>query len=437
MTVKYIYKRLLPLRVRNAIVGHPWVLRWRNRQLVREGERLAARTSRDAGKSDQIRVTFLVQREGYWPNQKTIYESMIADPAFNVSVIAIPKVPPAASAPDPENYRSLLAFLREQDMTFHMGYDLESNSWVNPLIFGVPDIVFLPQPYAFTQSYLYHGSYLSHFCRIAYVHYGIMMANLPEVQYHAPFYSTCWRVFVEGPSFRKLFVENAPEMADRLVVTGHPVLDIYRVPARTAGLWKMKSARKRIIWAPHFTVTRDRTPHAFSNFFKYYEYFLQAAGMYPDIEFVLRPHPELFAHMVAAGLKTREEAEEYRRRFNVLPNGQVYEGGEIFELFKESDALILDSLGFLAAYLPAGKPICFLESQFRQRLNMIGEALLATYYTAWNIQDIDEFIRHVVLEDVDGMKPKRQEALAAHLLMPPGGAGNAIAAYIKMQLKGK
>ena len=185
------------------------------------------------------------------------------------------------------------------------------------------------------------------------------------------------------------------------------------------------------MWSPHCTDRRDKTPHTFSNFFEYYDFFIRCAAVHPDVEFVLRPHPELFEHMVAAGLKTREEADSFRDRFNSLPNGQVYEGGDIFELFKESDALILDSLGFLAEYLPTRKPICFLDSPRRQRLNVIGEALLSAYYQAWNIRDIETFIEEVVVGEQDRMKDGRLAALQAHLHLPESGSGVAITECIR------
>lgn len=431
MPLKRIYKQMVPEGIRDSVAGHPWVERLRNRQLVREGERLAAAAKAARGADGRIHVAFVVQRPALWCNHASIYEAMKADPAFEVSVLAIPKRPPAAAEPDLEEYRRLTAFLDAKGIAHEPGYDLAAGAWVNPMAFGLPDVVFLPQPYAFTQSYVYGSDYWRRFARVAYVPYGILLADLPENQYRAPFFADCWRIFVESEAHRELYRTHNPGIYDRTVVTGHPKTDTYLKPARTEGLWKLRVAAKRILWAPHFTVSRDKTPHTFSNFFEYYEAFIDLAGAHPDIEFVLRPHPELFEHMVATGLKTRAEADDYRRRFNALPNGQVYEGGDIFELFKESDALILDSVGFLAEYLPTGKPICFLDSQRRQPLNRIGEALLAAYYRAWNTEEIGQFVRDVVVAGNDPLRERRRTASAANLLLPTTRAGAAIAENIR------
>lgn len=433
MTVKDIYKRLIPLGARNRVAGHPWVERWRGRQLLQEGHRLAAAARAARPQDGKIRVAFIVQRPALWANHASIYEAMQADPAFAVAVLAIPKIPPAASAPDLAEYGRLMDFLTDKGIVFFRGYDLDGQIWVNPLVFGLPDVVFLPHPYPFTQSGLYHGAYLRNFCDLAILNYGLAMANMPYMYYDLPIYADCRYLFVESEAHRRLFAERRPELAARLFVTGHPKLDAYRgpVPADRGRLWKSAQARKRIIWAPHFTVTDDRTPHTFSNFFAYYEFFLECARQHPDVEWVMRPHPELFEHMVAAGVKTRAESNAYRDRFNALPNGQVYEGGEMMTLFRQSDALLLDSISFLAEYAPTGNPICFLDSPRRQRLNPIGERLLHTYYVAWNTEEIRHFIEEVVLAGRDGRREERLAAIRRHLYMPPEGAGPAIATIIR------
>jgi|BioPla2DNA2_1021312.scaffolds.fasta_scaffold15456_4 hypothetical protein len=436
MSLKRIYKQMVPVGVRNRVAGHPWFERLRTQQLVREGERLAAATVAH-GADGRIHVTFVVQRLALWCNHASIYGAMKADPAFAVSVIAIPKRPPAAMDLDLAEYRRLMKFLDAKGIAYSKGYDSVGRVWINPLRFGLPDIVFLPQPYAFTQSFLYHSPYLKHFCSLAILNYGVTVADMPYMQYELPVYGDCRFIFVESEAHKELFAAHAPALADRLYVTGHPKLDAYRDPVPPGlALWKCPRACKRIIWAPHFTVTDDRTPHTFSNFFEYYDFFLACAREHPDIEFVMRPHPELFEHMVATGKRTREEALSYWDRFNALPNGQVYEGAEIFTLFRQSDALILDSIGFLAEYAPTGKPICFLDSMRRQRLNPIGERLIHSYYVAWNQEEIREFIQNVVVNGQDVRREERLAIVQHHLFMSGEGAGIRIKDLIKQLAPG-
>ncbi len=435
MPLKQFYKQWVPAGLRHFIAGHPRIQDWRNRGLVREGRKLAQAARAARPPDGRIRAAFIVQRPALWPNQQSVYAAMRADPGFEVSVLAIPKIPPAARSVDLEEYRRLKQFLAEQAIPFREGYDEQAGCWINPLAFGLPDVVLLPQPYLHTQSYLYGAHYLKHFCKLAIWNYGQTIDDIQLYRHYLPAYAGCDFIFMESEPARKLMAEFAPALADRLVVTGPPKLDAYlRSPSADLRLWKRPDARHRIIWAPHFTVAENRTPHTFSNFFEYYEYFIDAARRLPTVEFVLRPHPELFAHMVAAGLKTRAEAEAFRDRFNALPNGQVYEGGEIFEMFRQSDALILDSISFLLEYLPTGRPICFLDSLRRQRLNPIGEQLLHAYYSAWDAAEIEEFIQTVVVGGDDYRRADRERVARKYIHQPPGGSGQAIKDRIRKAL---
>ena len=426
MSIKSLYKRIVPASYRKWVAGLPWVEKRRNRQLVEEGKRLAAE-AKAAQKSDgKKRVTFIVQRPALWPNQRSVYEAFKADLAWEVMVVAIPKRPPAAKDYDLAEFQRLMAFLESEKIAYRKGFDLECKTWINPMQFGLPDVVFLPQPYAHTQSYLYHSAYLKQFCRLAIYDYGMQVADM-EFMFYLPVYDDCQFIFLESEAHRRLYLERVPRLADKLYVTGHPKMDVYRraLPANM-DLWKCPQADKRVIWAPHFTVSNDWTPHTFSNFFKYFEYFVDFAQRHPDVELVMRPHPDLFEHMVAVGLKTRAEADAYRNRFNSLPNGQVYEGSEIFTMFRQSDALILDSISFLAEYLPAGKPICFLDSARRQRLNPMGEKLLHAYYAAWDADEIEDFLVSVVIEGCDFREEERRRAASQYLYWPPESAGEEI-----------
>ncbi len=383
----------------------------------------------------KIHVAFVVQNRSYWPNHASIYAAMREDPAFSVSVFAIPKFVTGSRFLDLVEYSQLQADLDSKGIPHFKGFDASRQQWLNPWDFRLPEVVFLPQPYREHLGHIYNSQYWRQYAKIAYIPYGILMANLPRLQYQLPFFKDCWRIFVESEAHRALYLTHNPEIYDRTVVTGHPKTDAYLTPTKPTGLWKLPAARKRIIWAPHFTVSDTLSPgHTFSNFFSYFDFFVEQAKIHPDIEFMLRPHPELFGYIVAHGLITKQEAEEYRKRFDALPNGQVYQGADIFELFKESDALVLDSIGFLAEYLPTGNPICFLDSARRQRLNDIGEALLATYYKAWNVDEIGYFIENVVMNGNDPLKEQRLAALAANLYLPPNGAGYAIKEYIKANI---
>ena len=227
MSITRLYKRIVPASLRQRVAGLPWVEKRRNRQLVEEGKRLAVEAKAAQKSGVKKRVTFIVQRPALWPNQKSVYEAFKADPAWEVTVVAIPKRPPAATDYDLAEFRRLMAFLESEHIDYRKGFDLECNIWMNPMQFGLPDVVFLPQPYAHTQSYLYHSAYLRQFCRLAIYDYGMQVADM-EFMFHLPVYDDCQFIFLESEAHRRLYLERVPKLAGKLYVTGHPKMDVYR-----------------------------------------------------------------------------------------------------------------------------------------------------------------------------------------------------------------
>lgn len=429
MQLIQFYKRLIPETFRNWIASIPAFQAWRNRQLVQEGERLAKASRLHRMTDGKIHVVLMETRRGFWLNHESIYEAMKSDEAFDVRVFAVPKRSPAGDM-DWAEYQRLIEFFESKGIPCVQTYDLTGRKWYNPISFGVPDVVFLCQPYDFQHNFMYGSHYWSRFCQVAILNYGFTIANL---FFRAPCLKNCRYIFCETSQLLEVFLRHSPELEDKLIVAGHPSLDAYLRPLAVSQRMPFKSplSRLRLVWAPHFTVAGGKTALQVSNFFEYFETFIQMAKDHPELEIVMRPHPALFTFMVDCGMKTKQEAEECRKRFEALPNAFIYEGADYISLFRQSDAMVLDSLGFIAAYAPSGKPVCFLESEKRARLNPVAEGLLHAYYAAWDAEEIREFVERVVLGGDDYRREERAAVVKKLLFIPPEGAGAKIAQEIK------
>lgn len=437
MSLVQMYKKAVPVTLRNRIASIPFIQRWKNFQLVKEGEQLAREIRADQDDDGKIRVALMETRRAFWLNHASIYESMSEDRDFEVKVFAVPKRSPRGDM-DWTEYRRLIDYFNQQHIPCVHAYDWDRGVWSNPIRFGLPDVVFIAQPYDFQQNFMYGSSYWSHFCKVAFLGYGLTLIDRPVI-FRAPCFANCQFIFFEHEIHRELLRSYSPEHEDKLIVSGHPSLDGYLRPLQESERLPFKSpvSNRRIIWAPHFTVSSDNDIRRFSHFFDYYGVFVQLAKEHPELEIVMRPHPALFNFMVNVGLKTAREAEEYRAGFNALPNARVYEEADYVSLFRQSDALVLDSVGFIGAYAPTGKPVCFLESAKRERLNPVGEQLLHADYAAWNAEEIREFVERVVLGGDDYKKAERDAAVKKALFIPAEGAGRRIAEEIKSRLNKK
>ena len=359
---------------------------------------------------------------------------MVKDKDFEVQVLAVPKRSPGGDF-DWEEYRHLISFFESEGIPCHRAYDFDERKWINPIRFDLPDVVFLSQPYDFQQNFMYGSLYWKHFSKVAFLNYGLSVDAFSSI-YASPCLQNCEFLFAESEIQRKIFAGYSKEHEKKLVVTGHPLLDSYLRPLKQEQILRFKSAKSthRIVWAPHFTVSADKTEHHFSNFFSYFETFIRLAEKHPELEVVMRPHPALFNFMVDCGMKTMEEAQEYRIRFETLPNGRIYDDADYISLFRQSDAMLLDSIAFVGSYAPTGKPVCFLESSSRDRLNSIGERLLHADYAAWDETEIRDFVEQVVLAGQDPLKKEREATIRKLLFMPPEGAGVRIARELKARL---
>lgn len=437
MNVKQVYRRLVPKRARECIASLDVVQHWRNQALVREGECLAAeqRTKKNPKK---LQVAFLEHVVGFWANHASIYRAMCEDAEVDAWIVAVPQRMPAGGM-DWKAYRRLMDFFDQSGIPYRQAYDLQKERWINLLEYMLPDVVFCSVPYDFHQNYLYSSWYLKRFSVLAYVEYGFPMAPLSllkEREQMANKFNFEY-VFAANKDHEAVILRRGDWLKGHVYLTGHPVLDGYLKPLTdTDGIWRIKGA-KRLIWAPHFTIAQGQTGHHVANFLEDFSILRKLAEVHPDLEIVMRPHPNLFQYLITLGIADETGVAEYRRRFTELPNTQIFEGDDYITLFRQSDAMILDSISFVGAYAPTLKPICFRESVGRDRLMYTGERLLSADYSAWDAEEIREFVEEVVLKGNDWRRAEREKAVRKVLYFPEGGAGRAIVKVLKEGWKKK
>ena len=250
----------------------------------------------------------------------------------------------------------------------------------------------------------------------AYVHYGYPIISNDRMQFGLPdFHRFLWAYVAASPMHRDM-VESGPARPHRVVVAGHPKLDAYRAPAPTrdavAG-WPHPgdTDRKRVIFAPHHSLdgglrmgTFDWSGPAM----------LALARRRDDIDFLLKPHPNL-----AMAMARRGQAGGYAdwlAAWQALPNTALFDSGAYFDLFRSSDLMITDSGSFLAEYLPTGRPVLRLTRPDAAPMNAAGQALLPAFYTADTAAALRARFDELVIGDADPLAALRAEKAA--LILP-------------------
>ena len=94
----------------------------------------------------------------------------------------------------------------------------------------------------------------------------------------------------------------------------------------------------------------------------------------------------------------------------IKQNGMIYSvGGDYFDIFVNSDAMIHDCSSFVVEYLYTGKPCCFMaKKNYKKIFSVLGKSCLENYYLAFDKEQITDFIENVVINGNDKLKKKRE-----------------------------
>ena len=182
--------------------------------------------------------------------------------------------------------------------------------------------------------------------------------------------------------------------------------------------WKpQSSSKKRVIFAPHHSIDNPQYP---SVFLDVCEEILRIAEKYgSEIQWVFKPHQVLkFKLQQLWGV---EKTEEYYRRWDRLDNTQLVSDGYV-DLFLTSDAMIHDCGSFTTEYLFTGKPVMYLcgESDMKGKFNEFGIDAFDCHYHGKTGDDIERFLKEVVIDGNDPMKIKRERFFEENLKSKDG-----------------
>ena len=382
-----------------------------------------------------LKVVFLVSVSDKWSAQ-SIFDAMAGDEAFDPLIVVTPRyIADESENKDliEENYN----FFQNKNMRVAKGYDEEADCYIDLRKFS-PDIIFYQQPWSI--STVHFPDRTRNFALTCYIPYGFgCMADKyyqnPKANY---FYRNLWKIFSESKFHAKLYEKHNCLLPEQVVVAGYPKMDTYldKKSPDAGKIWKIKRTTnpdiKRVIWAPHWSVM---TPTAeFATFDLNYKFFLEFARKNENIDWIVKPHPRLKRQCADCNLMCQEEIEEYFEQWNQLPNGQVYEGGDFWDIFKTSDGLIFDSISFLAEYMPTGKPMFFIDKPKKIAFNLFGNKLAEGVYRVREWDQIVTCIDEVIIKGNDPLKTKRRSIIENVISLPGTKAGENIKEYLRQEL---
>ena len=364
------------------------------------------------------KVGFIVYTTSMW-SVDGLYQKMEKDECYDASVI----VTPFSDATE-KVYNATKKYFIDKNYKVETPEDesFDVNSY---------DLLLYTNPYISIDKYLNIFS-LNLNTLVSYVSYSYMLADNAE-KLNMPIYLLSWQFFCDSEYYKQFIEKNSRIYSNNAVFCGYPKMDsFYLIP----NVIDAPSKKKTIIYAPHHSVNREDVKAA--TFEENGWFFLYLAEKYKDKLFwIVKPHPLLRTHSVESGIFSSEEQyDSYLNRWVDTGSAIVVETGDYFESFKQSDAMVTDSVSFLAEYQFTGKPLLLLESG-RQTYNSFGESIKQILYRCKgnDFETIISFLNDI-LADNDTMKEYRKVFFASNLIPKDGDvyANNNIYALMKKEV---
>lgn len=379
----------------------------------------------------KIKIAFLVISAAEWPAE-SVYRLLQENPLLEVYLVICPLID-RSSENMVDAFEKTACFFEKNGYDVRRAYDSENErvrSWDEV---GKPDIVMhlshwyksLPEEYQ-VENYPFSilNCYIPYAMALADNASGTFMINSSNNTF---FSNVMWRVYTDTLYHYDSYKKYQLLGGENVIFTGFPKMDFFYdkqgyETEKVTSYWKIPEGCdpqkiKKVIIAPH---------HSFLGYggilyatFQWNMYFwIYLAKKYErKISFVFKPHPNLRARAIEAGVfKDANDFEQYIKLWEKLPNGRVSMEESYLDIFATSDGMIMDSNSFLAEYMYANKPLLFLTRE-EQTFNELGRNILNVYdqKDGRDYVGIERFLEDVILIGCDDKRKARETYFETHL----------------------
>ena len=362
-------------------------------------------------------VAFIVSTLPMWRGQG-VYDLLVKDSRFEPTIVLLP----FASYSEAEK-ETCLKQMHAYFLSLNIPIvDLSSKD--NPGQYLRkdlnPDIVFYPQQY----YSLYNNdvdSYMFEDRLLCFIPYSLNIISEPWI-FNQRFNNVAWRLFYPTSSDLESGERYSFAQGRNIRVVGNPTADRFLSPTHPSVWKKQETNKKRIIWAPHFSINSGSLIHRGAFLSLYNDMLLIAERLQSQFQFAFKPHPRLATELYNHPEWGKEQTDAYYQKWADGTNTQL-ETGSFIDIFMNSDAMIHDSVSFSAEYHYTHNPVLFTSqdiSQTKRQLNELGRQAIDAHYLGSGYDDILYFLNKVVLEGEDPLKERRLSFFEQYL-RPPGG----------------
>lgn len=380
-------------------------------------------------KQEKIIVGFITSSSQDWIGDE-LYWLLEKSEKFEPYIFVMATYLNGRGNPLKRDYCETVSFFQKRGLRVKQTFDVETEHLYTWDEIGMkPQLCIWLTPWADGFKEHFHLLYYSLDTIHAYIPYGFMIAGSEdgrfiEAQYNQLIHNIAWKIFEEN----KIAVELAGRYSfvgnRNTVYLGYPKMDSFYGERENCTIWDQLKEKvgnpnaKCVIYAPHHTLDKDKEPVCFSTFAQNGKKMLEFARKYhKDTVWVFKPHPLLRTKLIRNGiLKDESEWKSYIKQWEDLGNAAYVNDGMYQDMMCKSDAMILDSISFLAEYMYTSHPMLFLQRK-EQRFNEFGKLVVEQLYQAEgnDFAAIDEFLQKVVLKGKDEQLEKRKKFFLENL----------------------
>lgn len=373
------------------------------------------------GKKDKIKVVFFAFNLAMWRYQG-VYDLLSKDKHFSCQVVfTVPRT--FTEEQKAADLKQMRDYFGSRDIQY-VDYDEREPTGYNVREYINPDILFYPQPYAYIYP-VNHDFFLFQDKLLCYIPYGVYISDNGPKQFDLPYHNLAWKIYCPYQHDKEKARSAARNHGVNWIVSGYHLMDRY-ISQDSQDVWKIKDrVVKRLIWAPHFTMSKVSWLAPRSNFMWMSQLMLDVAQRYKDwLQIAFKPHPRLKSELYRHPDWGKEKTDYFYDRWASMDNTQL-DTGDFVNLFKTSDAMIHDSGSFTIEYLFVNKPVAFVAKDIeasKSDHNEFARMALDQHYIVGNEQEVMSFIDDVVLGGQDPMQAQRTEFFET--VLKPNVTGN-------------
>lgn len=342
----------------------------------------------------KISIIFVVQYPEMWNSEKSVYEKLLLDSHFSVSILAVPK----------NIYNGLKKGMKENKFfETNDSYEylskkyknvinsFDNGRWINLKKLN-PDILFVQRPYEDNLPKCYSFNKISKIALLCYIPYdGTDFSKEKHVSIglNEKLLQNCAYFFSATDVHRNYFEKNKYSSLSKSFFSGCPRFDLIQAYTKKSN---KQSNKKTFLWLPRWYFENGGNNQ--SSFIKYVDALIDFFLKQENLCLIIRPHPLMFGKLVESKLISEKQLEDMILKINRSNNISFDKNIDYLDTFKNADYLISDYTSLLIEFFMFNKPIFYCDTT--EDFNNLGVEVSKFFINVTNQKELIDRINFVL-----------------------------------------